>query len=203
MTEPHSDADDHYIADALYTEGKYKEALERYRLLAQAGSLNAQLRISRMYILGLGVPQDFDEARPWCQKAAEENDPLGQFFLSTVYSGQGHYQEAIEWLEKSAAQGYPPALYSLGWLYETGEGIRVDEDKAAGYYEQAAKMGHLLAYRQIALRMLKGKRGIVSIPQGLYLYIRFLWETIQLARNDPNNERLLWLGIFNSRVHEV
>jgi TPR repeat protein len=192
MTESHSGTDEHDIANALFEEGEYKEALERYRILAQGGSVNAQLRIGWMYHAGRGVDQDLDEAYRWYQKAADANSPAGQFYLGTLYRTQKQYQQAIEWVEKSALQGYPPAMYRLGKMYDWGEGIAADKDKAYRYFEQAAKQGHLMAQRQIAARMLKGERGILRIPQGLYLFARVLWTGIKLGLNDPDSDKIRW-----------
>jgi uncharacterized protein len=190
MTESHSGTDELDIANALFEEGKYKEALERYRILAQGGSVNAQLRIGWMYHAGRGVNQDLDEAQRWYQKAADDNSPAGQFYVGILYRGQGQYQQAIAWTEKSALQGYLPAMYRLGEMY--GWGDAADRDKGYRYFEQAAKQGHIMAQRQIAVTLLKGKRGILRIPQGLYLFARVLWTGIKLGWNDPDSDKIRW-----------
>ncbi len=101
------------IANTLFEEGRYIEALERYRILAETGSTEAQIRVGWMYHSAKGVTQDLEQARRWYQTAAESNSPIAQYYLGTLYRTQKLYPQAIEWFEKSASQDYMPAVFLL------------------------------------------------------------------------------------------
>ena len=40
----------------------------------------------------------------------------------------------MTWFERSAKQGQPKAMYSLGCMYEEGVGMRVNKTKALEYF---------------------------------------------------------------------
>jgi uncharacterized protein len=48
--------------------------------------------------------------------------------------------DAIYWLNKAANQGEARALYTLGAMQEEGQGSRVNMQKAAEFYQKAAKL---------------------------------------------------------------
>lgn len=177
-------------ARTLFDAGKYQEALGQYRTLADRGSATAQLHLGWMYQEGLGVQRNTDEACQWYKKAAESGSPLGQFYLGTFYAREKNYQQAVVTLSKAAAQNYMPAIYRLGQMYDVGEGVAPDRKKALEYIEQAAKMGHLFAQRDIAGRMIKGDYGIIKIPQGLYRFVKILWAGVRIAHHDEHDERI-------------
>ena len=45
---------------------------------AEQGDADAQYELGRMYIVGDGVPQDYDEAFRWFWKSAEQGDAKAQ-----------------------------------------------------------------------------------------------------------------------------
>lgn len=192
MNDSNSHRDEYQVASTLFDRGKYKEAFDKYRTLAESGSVTGQVFLGWMYQRGLGVEQDPEAARHWYQKAADTDSPVAQFYLGRLYGIQKKYRDAIEWLEKSASKNYMPAIYRLGRTYDLGEGVNVDKDKAHRLFDQAAKMGHLMAQRQIAIRMIKGHHGISGIPKGLYKLARVLFAGFRLSWSDPDNDRIRW-----------
>lgn len=71
-----------------------------------------------------GVPQSDEFALHWYRAAAELGDPEGQFMLAVCY-----------------AQGIGIAQYTLGEMYELGEGVPQDDNLAAMWYNRAAAQG--------------------------------------------------------------
>lgn len=184
-------SDELIAAFALFDTGKYQEALQQFRALADHGSATAQLHLGWMYQKGLGVHRNTDEAGQWYKKAAESGSPPGQFYLGTFYFyEEKNYQQAVVMLSKAAAQNYMPAIYRLGQMYDVGEGVAPDQKKALEYIEQAAELGHLFAQRNIAGRMIKGDYGITKIPQGLYRFVKILWAGVRIAHHDEHDERI-------------
>lgn len=56
---------------------------------------------------------------------------------------------ALRALAPLAEQGNVPAQYALGAIYANGDGLGVDYQKAAHWFEQAARRGHVEAQRQL------------------------------------------------------
>jgi TPR repeat protein len=46
--------------------------------------------------------------------------------------------------------GYPDAMYEMGRMYETGEGVEVSEEEAVKWYEEASQAGHEEARKALA-----------------------------------------------------
>jgi TPR repeat protein len=193
VTDSSSKREEHGpIANALFEKGKYKEALDRYLILAETGFVEAQLRVGWMYHTGHGVKVDLDQARRWYLRAAESNSLEAQFYLGTLYRTQKLYQEAMKLFEKCAERNYVPAIYQLGKMSELGEGVSVDKEKAQRYYKQAASMGHLMAERDIAVMMIRGHMGYSRVPQGLLMLVRVICSIFSLGLTNPNSDRIRW-----------
>jgi len=190
MPDARFDREEHEAAAALFEKGDYGRALDRYRELAERGSTYAQVFLGWMYHVGRGVEKDPDEAHRWYQRAADADSADGQFYLGILQWEKENYRAAVEWLEKAASRGHLPALVRLGDLYLVGAGVGVDRERAYRLFEEAARGGHLVAQREIAVRMIKGELGVMRIPQGLYALARVLWRVARLASKDPQNEKL-------------
>ncbi len=82
------------------------------------------------------------EAKTLMQSAYPMADPAGR----TETFGQ-----AIKLLNQAAAAGSAEALYHIGYLYETGNGVSQDNDIAMSHYEEAARNGYEEAFRSLIL----------------------------------------------------
>jgi len=180
-------------ASALFEEDRYEEAFEKYRGLAEKGTVTAQLLLGWLYQVGKGVQQNVAEAKKWYEKAAITQSPQAQFYLGNLFRTMGEYNQVLDWLERSAAQGYSPAIYLLGQLYYMGEGVDLDKQKASEYFKRAAEKGHLFAQRNIAYDMIKGRHGMARIPLGVLLMVRGLWQVIRVTFTDPDSDTILRL----------
>jgi TPR repeat protein len=174
----------------LFNAGKYGEALRRYMPLAEGGSIAAQLAVGWMHQAGRGVPTDLSEARFWYTRAAESGSVEALFYLAVLARADQRYEEAVKLLA-DCGQTYMPAIYLLGLMYDSGEGVKRDRRKARALYEAAAAMGHVFAEREIAERLMRGEDGLVNIPRGVYRMIRAVWTGFQIARRDPYSERII------------
>lgn len=52
---------------------------------------------------------------------------------------EANYSHAIQWFERSAELGEPRAFYSLGCIYEKGEGVRIDVNKAIEFFRRGGE----------------------------------------------------------------
>jgi TPR repeat protein len=80
---------------------------------AEQGNADAQFRIGFMYLYGLGVPADHDEADTWIRRAAEQGHAEAQYTMALNYRrGMGvprDIVQALMWATLAADQGYVAA----------------------------------------------------------------------------------------------
>ncbi len=78
-----------------------------------------------------------------CRKAVEtEPSPHNMFQYARALSKAWRYEEAADWLLRSAESGYAQAEFSLGDTYEYGEGVPRSRPQARLWYTRAASHGH-------------------------------------------------------------
>jgi uncharacterized protein len=136
------------VGDIFYTGGAgvtqdFKEAAKWYRLAADHGNAEAQLRFGYMSYNGQGVTQDYKQAMKWYRLGANQGNADAQFFLGNMYhEGKGvvqDYREAVKWYRLAAQQGMPKAELSLGIQYYGGkEGVAQDNQYAYMWLSLAA-----------------------------------------------------------------
>ncbi len=94
--------------------GDYPTAVSEFQLSAERGDVKARYNLGVMYQLGLGVPQDDQEAVRWYRLAAEQGDGSAQFKLGVMYDkGKGvlkDYVLAHMWMNLAAAKGVQEAV---------------------------------------------------------------------------------------------
>ena len=96
---------------------------------AEKGDAQAQFDVGRQYLGGKGSPLQRDEAA------------------------------SLQWLRKSAAQNYAPAIFWVGLAYQDGNGVKMDDAEAAKWLRRAADLK--LADAQYALGWYyAGARGV-------------------------------------------
>ena len=52
-------------------------------------------------------------------------------------------ETAVKWYTLAAEQGHADAQYSLGWMYDTGEGVPENGKRSMTWYTLAAEQGHV------------------------------------------------------------
>lgn len=74
---------------------------------ASQGDAEAQNSLGERYAKGMGVPQDYAQARAWYEKAAAQGHPLAQNNLAELYfaglGGPQDYVRAYMWVNLAAA----------------------------------------------------------------------------------------------------
>src|SRR4029450_791401 len=108
-----------------YSNRNFKQALEEWKPLAEAGDATAQNSVGALYDHGLGVDEDDATAAYWYQLAADHNLPLAMRHLANMYAG-GHgvpFDAALaqSWYEKAARIGDPVAIKRMATLQPAGE----------------------------------------------------------------------------------
>ncbi len=104
-------------AEMLASAGRQSEAAAIYQKLAESGDAHAQARLAWMYEAGQGVERDLDEAGRRFLQAGQAGDAEAQYALAVMFkTGKGQPldgDQATQWLQRSAAQKYPPAVAAL------------------------------------------------------------------------------------------
>ncbi len=90
--------------------------------------------------------KDYETAFKEYLPHAKEGNALAQYNLATLYFfAQGmekNTPEAIAWYEKSAAQNFPKALYALGQIYLSGDGVPTEKEKGKNFHVAGAELGY-------------------------------------------------------------
>ncbi|ROO29178.1 hypothetical protein SAOR_03720 [Salinisphaera orenii MK-B5] len=113
-------------AYAVYKSGDYEAAFERYRALAEAGSVQGMTNLANMYAAGEGTERDEARALTWYRRAAEQGSGNAMLQLALAYrDGRGttaDAEAADRWLREAAEQDTTEAQWLLGRrLYARGE----------------------------------------------------------------------------------
>jgi hypothetical protein len=110
--------------------------------LAKRGNAPAQGQLGVRYVRGDGVPQDYELAATWLERAAVQGLPSAQSDLGALYhAGQGVPQDfgrASVYYGLAAEQGNGFAALNLGGLFFMGQGVQKDLSQAAYWFTLAA-----------------------------------------------------------------
>jgi TPR repeat protein len=111
---------------------------------AGKGHILAQYELARLYDTGGKLKEDLLRAAKWYEPAARiGRHPGAQFGYGYIYyTGKvvlKDYGNAISWFRKSANQGYAPAQYLMGGMYEEGWAVARNYIKAYQWYTLAAR----------------------------------------------------------------
>jgi uncharacterized protein len=102
-------------------------------------------------------------AIPACEEAVRKypNSARLVFELGRSYSRNGDYGPALGRFQLAAAQGYPPALNSIGTVYFDGFGVPKDDGKAVIWFRRAAEQGNIGGQLNLGLSYENGR----GVPQ--------------------------------------
>lgn len=132
--------------DNAAVPAQQQPARRTLREAASDGDAVAQYEIGQRYANGSnGVPQDYDQAAFWFNRAAEQGLAPAQYRLGTLFEkGLGTPEnptKARTWYERAAGQGNVKAMHNLAVMQAEGAGGPQDFAAAARNFEQAAKAG--------------------------------------------------------------
>ena len=125
-------------------------ACTAFACLASAAVLHAQ------------TDQDVERALAAARAKAGTGDVIAQFSLGSIlYYGGNETVEAVEWFRKAAAQGYAPAEFQMGQLYDFGFAVEQVDVQALAWYRKAAEHGSAAGQRTVGEFYQKG-RGVAA-----------------------------------------
>ena len=114
-----------------------------YLKAAESGHVFAMYYLAWMYKRGQGVKEDPEKAFYWFEKAAEKGNVYAICNVGDCYQ-KGYYVKrdfvkAAEWYKKGEHSSI--CCLALGELYELGNGVEKDLERALHYYEIAEVLG--------------------------------------------------------------
>ena len=135
--------DMHYVDSLGYTYEfgigtpfSIEEAMKYYEMAAKQNNTIGMTNLADLYLR----ENKLKKAKPLLVKAAEKEHGYAQYLLAMnfFYYKQENNKEALYWLEKSASNDEPEALYQLGLYYAE----KADLAKAIKYYQRAAELNN-------------------------------------------------------------
>lgn len=160
-----------------------RAAAKYYRDAARAGNLNAVYHLGICYLRGTGVPCDYHIARNLLEIAARKNYRDAEKYLKEIrvhrgkrigkklYSRscisyrRGDMTEALRLRNIAASLGYARAMFVLGCHYEFGDGVKIDRDTAAVWYNRAAAAGFVSEGKDRKGAFLKERKNKNTMPK--------------------------------------
>lgn len=138
---------DYILGSQLFVKGEYFSAMEHFKQAVEnTTDGKAENYIGYMYNMGLGVPQNYSQAKDWYEKADIKGNSDARCSLGVMYySGNGveqSYEEAKRLYELAVANGHDMAQNNLGLLYEYGFGTTKNIKEAIRLYKLSAAQGN-------------------------------------------------------------
>ncbi len=126
-----------------------------YELSAEKGHWKAMHNLFLRYLKGKGTPRDSAKAIKLNQKLVDMNVPIGYYNMAVLlekgHGVMGSEKDSAQYLLKAASMGEPNALIKLGRFYGFHLALgEQQDDKAAAYFECAAKQGSAKAFDEYA-----------------------------------------------------
>ena len=129
--------------------------------------LSISVKVITLSVLAIGAQPpdpDVEQALASGRARAAGGDVVAQFSIgSFLYYGTRETAQAIEWFRKAAAQGYAPAEFQMGQLYDFGFGVAQSDAQALAWYRKAAEHGSVAGQRSVADFYRKGR----AVPSDL------------------------------------
>ena len=139
------------------------------------GDAMAQHDLALAYVNGRGVPQNYEIAAGWLEKAAQAGLERAQFNLAVLYeNGLGvpqDFKRAFELYNAAAEQGFGPAQHNVAVAYAQGRGTARDYRAAALWFRRAADQNIASAQYNLGMIYEKGLAGPAD-PQTAYGWYR-------------------------------
>lgn len=117
---------------------------------------------------------EFDDAFPLFQEAANKGDNIAQYYLGIFYeqgySVKPNMEESLKWLEKSADAGNVDAIQYMSSLYE--KGVYLNAQEVLKWLTHAISCNNSWAYYRLALMYYHGRGCTKDIDKAIeFLYV--------------------------------
>jgi|GEM_PF-1452525 len=173
-----------------FTSAEVKELINH----ADAGDVNAQLRVGLAYDEGNGAPKSRDKAMKYYLMAAEQGMAEAQNSVGSMLQAEKKYDEARSWYEKAAAQNHSTAINNLAYFHDLGLGVPQDRQKGFELYSRSADLGNAEAMWNIANMYGAGQLGKIDLVNTCVWTVRAQRHGSASPRLTAHTNRVLpWL----------
>ncbi len=133
---------------------------------AAGGDVRSQVRLGMLF----DAAEEDEAAAYWFGLAAESGDIEGKLKLAELYAkGEGVEQDfakSLALVQEIAEEGYAPAQYQMGLLFEHGSwGVTPDPVLAYRWYQKAADQEHFFSVDRLYRAHRDGELGMVPAPE--------------------------------------
>lgn len=187
------------IRNERLTMEERDNAVAGMKEIAEAGDVNAQYLMGKLWRDGPLLTPDSVNARYWFTLAAKQSHAPAQYALGKLLLSRDvevrDLEQGIKWLKMSAEQGNPHAHYRLGKEYLKGEVVEKDTHLGMNHIYTAAMGGHAYAQYLLGKLLLQGQIMIQDREEGFrwiekaaaqgHAYAQFFMER-QTNLNLPN-----------------
>ena len=191
-----------FYENGVIVKENLDKAFKYYKMAAEQDNDEAMVCYASVLLRKDKEQNQINEAIEWYRKAAERKNLRGQFLLAIILlasKDEERQQEGILWLQQSAHEGYPDAMYVLATEYVFGRFVPQDNKKAFDLMEKAAlEKGSIKAVDVLGDFYFRGigverdvKRAIICysigaenhIPNSMYWYGRFLCDGVFIEQD--------------------
>ena len=142
----------------LYGDGVKQSADKAISWLKRAAyndapkySLKAYHIMAKLYQQGIGVEQDLELANKYFNKLADKHYGPVLFDRAFIEFEQNNLTQGITLLEQASESRYPEASYFLARMYQQGEFVEQDINKAAIFYQKIVRKDYKDSRQQLEL----------------------------------------------------
>ena len=181
-----------------YKAKNYKDINSLYQA-AQNGNASAQYQLAEAYFKGNGIQQDYQQARYWYQKSAEQNLIEAQYTLGMMYyQGAGtekDYVQAEYWFTRAADNGDVNARNHLQAVAPQAEAQRrAEAQKAALAQKQAEEEARKRALAQKQAEQKRAKTAQKSSQPARQKQVQ-VWQCVKCGYRWDDNQLLRAFGL--------
>jgi len=149
----------------LYQQGNFQSSHNALVKLARDDNPQAFFLLGKMYERGDGVERSEVTAIDFYQRASLLGSEAAEQRLTQLQNGENSV--VLDWYLESAWDGDVESEFNLGYLYETGMGVKIDETLALQWYEEAANQQHADAQLRLGMMLIVGAGIESDVGSGL------------------------------------
>jgi TPR repeat protein len=167
------------------------------------GTPEAIQLVAAMCEKGDDLQRSYSEAAKWYRRAADLSPQAAVSLASMLIDGRGvpqDYGQAMNICRSAAKQGYAPAQYCVGYLYQHGLGTQTDPKEAAKWYGEASKGGQRQALLDLAEMYWKGEGVVVNRSEAYYFFFLAYRRGIPNAKTQA---QVLWKEMSKDDIKHV
>lgn len=134
----------------LLAQQEFAAAAAYFLQAAQKNNAEAQYEIGKMYLNGIGIPQDHESADEMLCASGRAGYLPAIVLLGEIRYQNKKYASAWKWFCKAIEKNDPTAMYYAYLFYKYGYHVTKNDKTASRYLDQAVKAGSIAANLQVA-----------------------------------------------------